>query len=58
MPADLTIELSHGLAWRSAEPQERTKLKGVLVNIIQMTQPLGSFSRWRLSVTSLALPPR
>src|SRR5215204_2026579 len=31
MPADLTIELSHGLAWRSAEPQEGAKLKGVLV---------------------------
>jgi len=31
MPADLAIELRQGLAWRSAEPQERTKLKGVLV---------------------------
>ena len=31
VPADLAAELSHGLAWRSAEPQERTKLKGVLV---------------------------
>ena len=30
MPADLAIELRQGLAWRSAEPQERTKLKGVV----------------------------
>jgi hypothetical protein len=31
VPADLAAELSHGLAWRSAEPEEGTKLKGVLV---------------------------
>src|SRR5215218_8887721 len=31
VPADLATELSHGLAWRSAEPPEGAKLKGVLV---------------------------
>src|SRR5215210_4504089 len=31
VPADLAVEFSHGLAWRTAEPQEGTKLKGVLV---------------------------
>ena len=58
VPADLTTELSHSLAWRAAEPEERTKLRVSLSNLIQMTQPLGSFSRWRLTVTSWALPPR
>src|SRR5215218_8286793 len=29
--ADLAAELGYGLAWRTAEPQEGTKLKGVLV---------------------------
>jgi len=31
MPADLAAELSHGLAWRSAEPEEGAKLKRILI---------------------------